>query len=207
MIEIGMVFTAVEVGTKIAQYLGFVEGIEKKLERLEGKIDRLTDSELRTGWYLLEQAAKADQEFESLVRDARDHLAKAVHLESNLALVHAHVGLALCHQLLNESTLMLSELRAASAACARALLSPPVTKVGAMKRIKDVVSTAEKVGDAVENVLVGALTSGRFKWPGVAHKMSNAEAAKLAAVEWTQVAKRYQSSLQQQIELLESQSS
>lgn len=79
----------------IGKYLGIVEDID-------GKINKLIESEYKAGISSLEQAMHSQKEQESLLREARSRLNKAVHLEKGAKLAMAYLGLAMCHEKLGD---------------------------------------------------------------------------------------------------------
>lgn len=74
----------------IAEFIGLVEGVERK-------VDKLIEAELETAMDLLDQAEKSSGEKENLIRDARLRFTKAANLESGLRKATALYGLAVCH--------------------------------------------------------------------------------------------------------------
>ncbi len=61
-------------------------------------VDRIAKSEMEAGFRALEQAKNAPEgEAVSLLREAREHLNRAIGLESGLRLTYSHLALALCH--------------------------------------------------------------------------------------------------------------
>jgi hypothetical protein len=94
-VEIGLLFSAIEVGKSIAQFAGIIDS-------LETKIDRLIRSELNAALRALEQAAASVSEQQSLLRDARAGFNKAVTLETGHRRAVALLGLSLSHYWLGD---------------------------------------------------------------------------------------------------------
>lgn len=101
-ISLTALFTAskgvVDISIKLAKALKLIESIETK-------IDRLTQVEFNAAWKTLLQAcnsSSSDEQQSVLVNDARAGFTKATCFEKNERLFYAHVGLAICHYLLND---------------------------------------------------------------------------------------------------------
>lgn len=90
-----LVFKGATLVQSIAEYVGIIESIS-------GKLDRITQSEFNAGMNALNQASKSDSEQYSLLREARNRFNKAVSLEKNERLAFSYLGLALCHYHLND---------------------------------------------------------------------------------------------------------
>lgn len=88
--DITSLFQAFEVAKVLAAYLGIVETID-------GKIDRLSQSEFDAGLRALKQAKNSDLEMKPLLREARARFNKAISIEQWERLALAHLGLAICH--------------------------------------------------------------------------------------------------------------
>lgn len=92
-------------GTKaIGNYLGIIDS-------LEIKVKKLVKSELNSGILALKQAQNSQAERDSLLREARSKLNKAIYLEKEERLVAAYLGLALCHFLLNDTNNSIATLK------------------------------------------------------------------------------------------------
>jgi hypothetical protein len=88
--DITVIFAGLSYARELAGYLGLIE-------TLNVKIDKLAGSELDAGLRALEQAKTSEKEMVSLLREARLRLNKAVSLEKNERLIAAYIGLAFCH--------------------------------------------------------------------------------------------------------------
>jgi tetratricopeptide (TPR) repeat protein len=88
--DVTLVFKGVGIAKCIGEYLGIVESINSK-------IDRLSQSEFEAGIRALNQAGKSSSEQKVLLREARSRLNKAISLETNERLALAYLGLSLCH--------------------------------------------------------------------------------------------------------------
>lgn len=93
--DIMLVFKGATLVQSIAEYVGIIESIS-------GKLDRITQSEFNAGMNALNQASKSNSEQYSLLREARNRFNKAVSLEKNERLAFSYLGLALCHYHLND---------------------------------------------------------------------------------------------------------
>jgi hypothetical protein len=106
MIELGVIFTiatsATETVTLAADLLEAVKRIIGEVDSLDEKVDRLLSSNLNAGFQHLKQAARADSEQNSLLRDARRCFNLAVELEKGYRKGLALLGLAVCYHLLRE---------------------------------------------------------------------------------------------------------
>lgn len=92
----GLVSSIFGKGTKaIGNYFGIIDS-------LEIKIGKLVDSELDAALRAMRQASNSTNEAQTLLREARSKLNKAVHLEKEERLVSAYLGLALCHYQLGD---------------------------------------------------------------------------------------------------------
>jgi exonuclease VII small subunit len=105
MVEIKTILAGVGLAKQIAGYLGLIE-------TLNVKIDRLSKSELEAAIRSLEQANNSKNEKESLLREARNRFNKAISLEDNEKLVLAYIGLAICHKNLGDKSNFIEALRA-----------------------------------------------------------------------------------------------
>lgn len=105
MIEIKTILAGVGLAKEIAGYLGLIE-------TLNVKIDRLSKSELEAAIRSLKQANNSKNEKESLLREARNRFNKAISLEDNERLVLAYIGLAICHKNLRDRSNFIEALRA-----------------------------------------------------------------------------------------------
>jgi hypothetical protein len=103
-INIGIIFSGVNLAKGWAEYLGLVESLDAKLDRLSG-------AELEAGLRSLEQASNSEVEFRELLREARSRFNKAVSLERSERLLLAYIGLALCHHFLDDQTNCVNCLR------------------------------------------------------------------------------------------------
>lgn len=88
--DIALVFQGFEIAKALAAYLRIVETID-------GKIDRLSQSEFDAGLRALNQAKNSDLETKSLLRESRARFNKAISIEQWERLALAHLGLAICH--------------------------------------------------------------------------------------------------------------
>ncbi|MFN6475268.1 hypothetical protein [Nostoc sp. DedQUE07] len=88
----------IDISIKLARALKLIESIESQL-------DLLTQVEFNAAWKTLFQACNSssfDEQKSALINDARTGFTKATCLEKNERLFYAHVGLAICHYLLND---------------------------------------------------------------------------------------------------------
>jgi len=90
MMDIKMIFHGTSIAKQIAGYLGIIETMDAKLDRLAG-------SEFEGAIRSLKQAATSQSERNSLLREARSRFNKAISLENNERLALSYIGLALCH--------------------------------------------------------------------------------------------------------------
>lgn len=77
----------------------------KLIESIESKLDLLTQVEFNAAWKTLFQAcnsSSSDEQKFALINDARAGFTKATYIEKGERLFYAHVGLAICHYLLND---------------------------------------------------------------------------------------------------------
>lgn len=88
--DILIIFKATSLVKSIAQYLGIIESIS-------GKLDKLAKSEFEAGIRALNQASKSQTEEKSLLREARNRFNKAISWEKEERLALCYLGLALCH--------------------------------------------------------------------------------------------------------------
>ena len=88
--EIITVFKGANLAKCLAEYVGIIESISSK-------IDRLAQAEFEAGIRALNQAAKSEKEQSSLLREARNRFNKAISLEKEERLALSYLGLALCH--------------------------------------------------------------------------------------------------------------
>lgn len=93
--DIGALVSGVGLAQSVAELMGLMETLEKK-------IDKLAQSELAAGLRNLEQACLSKVEAESLLREARGCFNKALGLESGYRRGIAYLGLALCHAYLHD---------------------------------------------------------------------------------------------------------
>ena len=94
-IEIGAVFTAIQLTRMIAELTGVIES-------LGVKIDKLIASELKAGLRALEQAQQAKRERQSLLREARARFNKAIAVEKQTRLAASYIALAATHNQLKD---------------------------------------------------------------------------------------------------------
>jgi len=94
-LELGALLGAVQLTRAVAELTGLIESIGVK-------IDRLAASELRAGLRALDQAQHSVTEHESLLREARARLNKAVAIESGRGAVAAFIALAVTHRQLGD---------------------------------------------------------------------------------------------------------
>lgn len=95
MVDVGTIVSGLGLAKSVAELMGLIE-------TLEGKIDRLAQSELAAGLRNLEQACSSKVEAEPLLREARACFNKALGLESGYRRGVAYMGLALCHSYLRD---------------------------------------------------------------------------------------------------------
>jgi hypothetical protein len=95
MIDIGIIVSGVGLARSFGELMGLIE-------TLQGKIDRISQSELAAGLRNLDQACSSKIEAESLIREARGCFNKAIGLESGYRQGFAYLGLSLCHSYLND---------------------------------------------------------------------------------------------------------
>ncbi|QDZ39307.1 hypothetical protein FRE64_04800 [Euhalothece natronophila Z-M001] len=89
--NVARIFNAISIVEKITAYLGVVESIDKK-------IDKLGKAKLDSGIRALKQAKNApEQERPNLVREARSKFNEAITIEEQERLAFAYLGLAFCH--------------------------------------------------------------------------------------------------------------
>ena len=93
--NVALIFKSTTLAKSIGEYLGIIESVSKK-------IDRLAQSEFEAGMRALEQAARANKEQKSLLREARNRFNKAISLEKSERLALSYLGLALCHYYLQD---------------------------------------------------------------------------------------------------------
>jgi hypothetical protein len=86
-------------GFSLAKTVAELTGI---LESMDSRIERLMDSELKTGILELQQAVISDTESTELLRSARQRFNKAIALETGYKLCLAYVSLAVCHSYLKD---------------------------------------------------------------------------------------------------------
>jgi hypothetical protein len=90
MMDITMIFHGANIAKQISGYLGIIETMDAKLDRLAG-------AEFEAAIRSLEQAATSQCERDSLLREARSRFNKAISLENSERLALSYIGLALCH--------------------------------------------------------------------------------------------------------------
>lgn len=95
MIDIAVVLGAYNLASKVAELTGLIESIGVK-------IDRLSQSDLEAALRALDQAQRATTESESLLREARNRLNKALSLEKQERLAAAYLALAVTHHQLGD---------------------------------------------------------------------------------------------------------
>jgi hypothetical protein len=96
--EIATIFTAGKAALSIATYLGVLDSVD-------AKIDRLAKADFNTALRALREARSASQENQlSLIRDASSGFRRALSLESDARLAMSYLGLAMCQHLLGEET-------------------------------------------------------------------------------------------------------
>jgi hypothetical protein len=88
-VDILTIFKATSLVTSIAQYLGIIESIS-------GKLDKLAQSEFEAGIRALNQASKSQTEEKSLLREARNRFNKAISLEKEERLALCYLVAAYC---------------------------------------------------------------------------------------------------------------
>jgi hypothetical protein len=95
MIDIAVVLGAFNLARTVAELTGLIETIGVK-------IDRLSQSDLQAAFRALDQAQRATTESESLLREARTRLNKALSLEKEERLAAAYLALAATHHQLGD---------------------------------------------------------------------------------------------------------
>lgn len=95
--SLGLLIEGVSLAKSLAELLGILESIDSK-------VDRLIESELKTGMLELQQAVHSDTEGTELVRSARGRFNKAITLETGHKRCLSYIGLAVCHSYLNDLT-------------------------------------------------------------------------------------------------------
>ncbi|MES1243605.1 MAG: hypothetical protein ABUT39_18505 [Acidobacteriota bacterium] len=93
--DIGIIISGLGLAKSVAELAGLIE-------TLDGKIDKLSQSELAAGLRNLDQACSSKVEAGSLLREARSCFNKAVGLESGYRRGIAYMGLALSHSYLHD---------------------------------------------------------------------------------------------------------
>ncbi len=93
--SLGLLVEGVSLAKSIAELFGI-------LETIDSKVDRLMESELKTGILELQQAGNSDTEAKELLRSARQRFNKAISLETGHKLCLSYVGLAVCHSQLQD---------------------------------------------------------------------------------------------------------
>jgi hypothetical protein len=102
-VDVRAVFLGVNLAKEVAGYLGLIE-------TLNAKIDRLAGSEYDAGIRSLNQAVNSTSERLTLLREARTRFNKAASLEENERLALCYLGLALCHKNLGDEANFLDAL-------------------------------------------------------------------------------------------------
>ena len=135
--DISVLFYSKDVVKSVIEYLGFVETIYEKVEKLgQAKLD--------SGIKALEQAKKAPkEEVPWLIREARSKFNEAISIEKNERLGIAYLGLALCFSYLEDE-----------ANC-----------IDALEQILNIPSTVEQMSDnnPKKNLAILAQSSALFK--------------------------------------------
>ncbi len=93
--SLGLLVEGMTLAKSIAELFGV-------LETIDSKVDRLMESELKTGMLELQQAAISNTESVELLRSARQRFNKAITLESGYKQCLSYVGAAVCHYHLND---------------------------------------------------------------------------------------------------------
>ena len=95
--DISTLLYSIDLTKTLAGYMGLIESIDAKLDRLSG-------SELEAGLRTLKQAVNStDTEIVYLLRDARSFFNKSISLEEDERLFIAYAGLAICHRNLKDN--------------------------------------------------------------------------------------------------------
>jgi hypothetical protein len=94
-VELGVLLGAVQLAKAVGELTGLIESVGVK-------VDRLAASELRAGLRALDQAQHSGAEHESLLREARARLNKAVAIEAGRELIAAYLALAVTHRQLGD---------------------------------------------------------------------------------------------------------
>ena len=107
--ELSFIFAAITVARSTSGALTWAADLPSAVKRLLGqvdsldaKLDRLLAAELNAGYQSLEQAAMANVERESLLREARSRFNHASELEKGYRQGLALLGLAVSHHLLGD---------------------------------------------------------------------------------------------------------
>lgn len=101
--NINYLFNGIDISKKITEYLGIVE-------TLDAKLDKIQTSDFDVGVRALTQANRSNSESSSLIRQARSSFNKAISLEVNERLVLSYLGLELCHKYLGDEANYLDAL-------------------------------------------------------------------------------------------------
>jgi len=94
--NIALIFEAANVAQSVAEFVGIIES-------LESKVDKLIQSELTAGLKNLEQAMSSTNQQVSLLQEARICFNKATGLENGYRQGVAYLGLAVCHYHLKDT--------------------------------------------------------------------------------------------------------
>jgi hypothetical protein len=106
-LDVRVIFLGANVAKQIAGYLGLIETLNAKLDRLAG-------SEFEAAIRAMEQANRSEFERDTLFREARSRFNKAISLEENERLALSFVGLAFCHAKLGDDQNAREALRGVS---------------------------------------------------------------------------------------------
>jgi len=93
--SIQSLFLGINVAEKMANYLGIIESIGVKLDKLSGAY-------FESGVRSMQQAVNSECEQKSLFQAARNNFNKAISLEENERLALSYIGLAFCHNQLGD---------------------------------------------------------------------------------------------------------
>ncbi len=104
MVDIGIIFAGVSFVKELAGYLGIIES-------LDVKIDKIGKAELNAGLLTLKQIETSESEKVHLLRDASRFFTKAITIENGERLIAAYIGLAFCQNHLGERKSCIVTLR------------------------------------------------------------------------------------------------
>ena len=145
--EPSVICGSLKLARSIAEFAGLIETIGTK-------IDRLAKAEFEAGFRALEQAAISSSEKDSLLREARYRFNKAISLEKEERLFLCHVGLAICHkELCDSSNFKLSLLQACE-----------VQIYSAIQKVFNI-TNSETMKKVMTNEIASIVTTGLLAYP------------------------------------------